>query len=91
MPRSGPPKQGQLEAVNGRARALARRVELAPSRPLDGHRWSVADPWFTASPPRHVWLDDMAAIFVRTEPPLDETYTTATLILDLVDPDGRRW
>ena len=76
---------GQLEAVNGRARALARRVELAPSQPLDGHRWSVADPWFVATPPRHVWLDDMAAIFIRTEPPLDETYTTATLILDLVD------
>ena len=75
-----------LEAVNGRARAVARRIELAPSQPVGAHRWSVADPWFTPSAPRHVWLDDMAAVFIRTEPPLDETFTTATLILDLIDP-----
>jgi glutathione synthase len=28
----------------------------------------------------------MAAVFMRTEPPVDQTYTAATLILDLVDP-----
>jgi glutathione synthase len=76
----------RLEAVNGRARALARRVRLAPSQPLDGHRWSVPNPWFTASEPRHLRLDDAAAVFIRTEPPVDETYTNALLVLDLVDP-----
>jgi glutathione synthase len=75
-----------LEAVNGRPRAMASRIELAPSQPMEGHRWSVADPWFAASTPQRVWLDEMAAIFMRTEPPADETFTTATLILDLVDP-----
>ena len=70
-----------LEAVNGRARALASRIELAPSQPLGDHRWSVAEPWFTASAAQHVWLDEMAAVFIRTEPPVDETYTTATLDL----------
>jgi glutathione synthase len=75
-----------LEAVNGRARALARRVRLAPSHPAGDHRWSVADRWFTATGSKHVWLDDMAAVFMRTEPPVDEAYTAATLILDLVDP-----
>jgi glutathione synthase len=79
---------GQLEAVAGRARALARRVRLAPSRPLGGHRWAVADPWFAATDRRHVWLDEMAAVFMRTEPPVDPTFSTATLILDLVDPAG---
>jgi glutathione synthase len=78
-------KAGLLEAVNGRARALASRIELAPSQPLGDHRWSVADPWFTASTARQIWLDDMAAVFIRTEPPVDETFTTATLILDLID------
>ena len=63
---------GHLEAVNGRARALARRV--------------LPDPWFSATEPQHIWLDEMAAVFIRTEPPVDATYTTATLILDLVDP-----
>lgn len=77
---------GRLEAVNGRARALALPVRLAPSRPAGGHLWAVPTPWMTAGDPSHVWLDDMAVVFMRTEPPLDEAYTTATLILDLVDP-----
>ena len=75
-----------LEAVGGRARALARRIRLAPSRPAGDHRWTVPDRWFTATGPKHVWLDDMAAVFMRTEPPVDAAYTAATLILDLVDP-----
>jgi glutathione synthase len=77
---------GRLEAVGGRARALARPVRLAPSRPAGGHLWAVPDPWFTAGEPSPVWLDEMAAVFMRTEPPVDEAYTTATLILDLIDP-----
>ena len=75
----------RLEAVNGRARALARPVRLAPSRPAGGHLWAVADTWFTAGDPQRVWLDEMAAVFMRTEPPVDQAYTAATLILDLVD------
>lgn len=74
-----------LEAVHGRARALARRVRLAPSRPAGDHRWTVAERWHTATEPQHVWLDEMAAVFMWTEPPLDQTYLTATLILDLID------
>jgi glutathione synthase len=75
-----------LEAAHGRARAHASRLRLAPSRPLAGHRWTVASRWYTATEARRVWLDEMAAVFMRTEPPIDQTYTNATLILDLVDP-----
>jgi glutathione synthase len=75
-----------LEAVGGRPRALARRIRLAPSHPAGDHRWTVADNWFTATGSKHIWLDNMAAVFMRTEPPVDEVYTAATLILDLVDP-----
>ena len=75
-----------LEAAHGRARAHARRVRLAPSRPRGDHRWTVTQRWFTAREPQRVWLDEMTAVFMRTEPPLDQTYLTATLILDLVDP-----
>jgi glutathione synthase len=74
-----------LEAVHGRARALASQVRLAPSRPAGDHRWTVAKRWYTATEPQHVWLDEMAAVFMRTEPPVDQTYITATLILDLID------
>ncbi|HEU4424527.1 MAG TPA: glutathione synthase [Pilimelia sp.] len=76
----------RLEAASGRARALARQVRLAPSRPTGGHLWSVVDTWFTATAPTRVWLDEMSAVFVRTEPPVDHVYTTATFLLDLVDP-----
>ena len=75
-----------LEAAHSRARAHASRLRLAPSRPLAGHRWTVAPRWYTATEARRVWLDEMAAVFMRTEPPIDQTYTNATLILDLVDP-----
>jgi glutathione synthase len=76
-----------LEGAHGRARAHARRVRLAPSQPRGDHRWTVAQRWFTAGEPRRVWLDEMAAVFMRTEPPIDQGYTNATLILDLVDPE----
>jgi glutathione synthase len=76
-----------LEAAAGRARALASQVRLAPSRPVGGgHRWTVVERWYTASEPQHVWLDEMAAVFMRTEPPVDQTYLTASFILDLIDP-----
>ena len=52
-----------LEAAHGRARADARRVRLAPSRPLSGHRWTVARRWFTATGPQRVWLDEMTAVW----------------------------
>ena len=75
-----------LEAVHGRARAVASRVRLAPSRPAGDHRWTVAKRWYTANEPQHIWLDEMAAVFMRTEPPVDQTYLTATFIMDLIDP-----
>jgi len=75
-----------LEAAHGRARALARRVRLAPSRPAGGHCWTVPEQWYTETELQPVWLDEMAAVFMRTEPPVDQTYLTATYVLDLIDP-----
>jgi glutathione synthase len=77
---------GLLEAVGGRARARARRVRLAPSKPAGGPLWTVDEEWFSAAAVTHVWLDEMSAVFMRTEPPVDQAYATATLILELVDP-----
>ena len=76
----------QLEAVNGRARALARPLRLAPFGPAVGHRFTAAEPWYSLGSARNVWMDEMGAVFMRTEPPVDQAYLTATLILDLVDP-----
>ena len=76
----------RLEVVDGRARCRARQVRLAPATPQQGCRWTVPDPWFTTISDAHLWLDETAAVFVRTEPPVDETYRNATFVLDLVDP-----
>jgi glutathione synthase len=76
----------QLDIVDGRPRATARELRLAPSERTHGTGWSVPAPWFEASVPEHLWLDDATAIFMRTEPPVNETYRDATFVLDLVDP-----
>ncbi|WP_152360363.1 glutathione synthase [Microlunatus speluncae] len=78
----------RLEAVGGRARARARRIELAPAWPEGGCRWSVPDPWFTVVETSQVWLDELTALFLRTEPPVDDAFVAATLIMDLIDPAG---
>lgn len=78
-------EKGDLEVGEGRVRARAREVRLAASRPLGDHRWLVPRPWFTADEPELLDLGDCAAVFVRTEPPVDEAYLTAMHLLDLVD------
>src|SRR5690348_12720759 len=60
-----------LEVVGGRAVAQARQIKLAPSVPAGGVRWTVPDPWYDAGPIEPLALDETAAVFMRTEPPLD--------------------
>ncbi len=74
-----------LEALEGRAWAHARQVALARSYPSRGCSWTVPNPWYEAGPTAHLSIDDMAAVFLRVEPPLDADYLAATYILDLVD------
>lgn len=62
----------ELEAVDGRARALARRI---------------TGPDLDATGACEVWLDEMTAVLMRTDPPVNGTYLTATHILDLVPPN----
>ncbi|WP_431676594.1 glutathione synthase [Kitasatospora sp. KL5] len=72
-----------LEAVGHRPRARARRLRLAEHGPEP----AAARPWYRAGEPQNVRLDEMAAVFMRTEPPVDGTYLAAAFVLDLVDPD----
>ena len=75
-----------LEVLDGRARALARRVHLAPSSPAVAHCWTVADPWYAIAESKYIWLDESKAVLMRTNPPVDTAYLNATFVLDLVDP-----
>jgi glutathione synthase len=78
---------GSLAIVEGKATALCREAQLSPAV-LDDGRWLVATHWFAVSAPRPVVLDDVSAVFMRTDPPVDANYLRATFILDLVDPTG---
>lgn len=74
-----------LEVVDGRALARARALKLAPSTPADGCRWTVPTPWYDAGPAEQLRLDDVAAVFMRLEPPVDLDFLAATHVLDLVE------
>jgi glutathione synthase len=73
-----------LGFTGGHATALVRAVRLRPAVLHDGH-W-LADPeWFSLGPAERYRLNDAAAIFMRTDPPVDTQYLRATYLLDLVD------
>ena len=76
-----------LEVVGGRAVARARALRLAPSTPTQGCRWTVPDPWYDAGSEEQLRLDDVAAVFMRLEPPVDLDFLAATYVLDLVGRD----
>lgn len=75
----------QLGVVAGRATALLQPVRLTPVE-LGENRWIAADPWFELGIPTLRSLDEMDAVFMRTDPPVTVPYLYATYILDYIDP-----
>lgn len=59
-------------------------LEVCDGRPF-AHA-SLIGERFTVHEPGRIPLDDADAVFMRTDPPMDESYVNATLILDLIDP-----
>ena len=45
-------------------------------------------PWYTLEPAQYVALAEMDAIFMRTDPPIDDVYLNATQILDFAHRQG---
>ncbi|NJL84010.1 MAG: glutathione synthase [Chloroflexaceae bacterium] len=72
----------RLSAIAGEAQALLQAVELEPVKLVEG-RWQAALPWFRVSEPQLRPLEDMDAVFMRTDPPVTIPYLYATYILDL--------
>jgi glutathione synthase len=87
----------QLSVIGGKAWALLQPVKLTPIQ-LQADRWVAADPWFsladgigsTSSSGRLTPLEEMDAVFMRTDPPVTTAYLYATYILDYVDPTKTR-
>ncbi|BAY16280.1 glutathione synthetase [Nostoc sp. HK-01] len=87
-----------LSVVEGKAWAILQQVELVPIQLVEG-RWVAANPWYTLSQRSLMNLETMDAVFMRTDPPVNDSYLFATYILDYVDqnktlvinnPDGIR-
>lgn len=76
----------ELSAINNRAWALLEQVQLTPAEIVEG-RWSVSEKWYTVSDAISRPLDDMDAVFMRTDPPVTIPYLYATYILDYINPD----
>lgn len=75
----------QLGVIDGKATALLRPVRLEPVKLLDG-KWLIVQPWFDVGDRILCPLEEMDAVFMRTDPPVTVPYLYATYILDYIDP-----
>ena len=73
-----------LSVVAGKAWALLERVQLKPVQLGEG-RWVAEADWYQLSDRTFRPLEDMDAVFMRTDPPVSSSYLYATYILDCID------
>ncbi|MBD1873118.1 glutathione synthase [Nodosilinea sp. FACHB-131] len=78
-----------LSVVAGKALALMQPVKLTPVDLVDG-LWAAANPWFEVGAAVQLPLEEMDAVFMRTDPPVTVPYLYATYILDYIDPAKTR-
>jgi glutathione synthase len=87
-----------LSVVDSKAWAVLQQVELVPIDLVEG-RWVAANPWYKLGDRTFSSLETMDAVFMRTDPPVNDAYLYATYVLDYIDqnttlvvnnPDGIR-
>ncbi|MGQ4648945.1 glutathione synthase [Lyngbya aestuarii] len=76
----------KLSVVNSQAWALVERMQLKPAQLVEG-RWMVDEQWYAIAETVLRPLEEMDAVFLRTDPPVTIPYLYATYILDYVNPD----
>jgi glutathione synthase len=74
----------KLSVMNAQAWALLEQVQLIPTELVEG-RWVVSEPWYVVSEAVLRPLEEMDAVFMRTDPPVTIPYLYATYILDYID------
>lgn len=74
----------QLTVTQGKAWATLTPVHLVPVK-QEGDRWISAELWFSLDQPQLLALEEMDAVFMRTDPPVTVPYLYATYILDYID------
>jgi len=75
----------QLGVVDGKATASLQPVQLTPVQ-LEEGKWLAANPWFEVGETQLQNLEEMDAVFMRTDPPVTVPYLYATYILDYINP-----
>ncbi|MDY6938910.1 MAG: glutathione synthase [Cyanobacteriota bacterium] len=75
-----------LGVADGKARAAMQPVQLTPVQ-LQGDRWVSVEKWYELGDRVLLPLEEMDAVFMRTDPPVNVPYLYATYILDYVNPD----
>ena len=75
-----------LSVVKSQAWAVLERVELIPVKLVEG-RWVAADKWYKLGDRVLLPLEDMDAVFMRTDPPVTVPYLYTTYILDYINPE----
>lgn len=75
----------QLSAIGSKAWANLQPVQLTPVQLVDGH-WQKVEPWYELGARCQLCLEEMDAVFMRTDPPVTIPYLYATYILDYIDP-----
>ncbi|MEH2147086.1 glutathione synthase [Nostoc sp.] len=73
-----------LSVVESKAWAVLQRVEVVPVVLVEG-RWVAANPWYKLKDSSLTSLETMDAVFIRTDPPVNDSYLYATYILDYID------
>jgi glutathione synthase len=73
-----------LSVREGRAWAVLQRVELVPIQLVEG-RYLALNPWYKLGHISLTALETMDAVFMRTDPPVNDSYLYATYILDYID------
>jgi glutathione synthase len=75
----------KLSVVGGKAWGSLVPVKLVPVE-LQGDRWVAQQDWYQLGDEVFRPLEEMSAVLMRTDPPVDVPYLYATYILDCIDP-----
>ncbi|AFZ37285.1 glutathione synthase [Stanieria cyanosphaera PCC 7437] len=75
-----------LSIIEGKAWARLSSLELKPVQLVDG-LWQADRDWYQIGNSFLTGLEEMDAVFMRTDPPVTIPYLYATYILDLIDPN----
>jgi glutathione synthase len=76
----------QLSIIGGKVWATLQGVQLKPVKLIDGS-WQATLDWYQVENKVLTCLEEMDAVFMRSDPPVTVPYLYTTYILDLIDPE----